>query len=52
MINGRFYDNLPPAAATFFHNGVVLGVVAAVLLNLILNRADRSGPLPRPRSYP
>jgi NCS2 family nucleobase:cation symporter-2 len=38
LINPRFYDNLPAAVATFLHNGVVAGVVAAVILNLILNR--------------
>jgi len=42
LINPSFYDNLPPAAATFLHNGVVAGVVAAVVLNFFLNRD--SGP--------
>ena len=40
MVDAKFYDNLPPAAASFLHNGVVLGVVTAVLLNLVLNRSQ------------
>jgi NCS2 family nucleobase:cation symporter-2 len=38
VANARFFDGLPPAAATFLHNGVMLGIVTAVLLNLLLNR--------------
>jgi NCS2 family nucleobase:cation symporter-2 len=41
LVNARFFDNLPPAAAAFLHNGVVLGVVTAVIFNLILNRTPR-----------
>ena len=33
----KFFDNLPPGVAAFMHNGVMLGIVAAVLLNLVLN---------------
>jgi len=40
MVDAKFYDNLPPAAASFLHNGVVLGVVTAVVLNLVLNRSQ------------
>ncbi|WP_394761521.1 nucleobase:cation symporter-2 family protein [Phenylobacterium sp.] len=35
----RFFDRFPPAAASFLHNGVMLGIVTAVLLNLLLNRS-------------
>jgi NCS2 family nucleobase:cation symporter-2 len=37
-INAKFFDNLPPVAAGVLHNGVMLGIVTAVLLNLALNR--------------
>jgi len=37
-LNPRFFDAFPPAAASFLHNGVVLGVVTAIVLNLALNR--------------
>jgi NCS2 family nucleobase:cation symporter-2 len=36
VADARFFENFP--AATFLHNGVVLGVVTAVLLNLVFNR--------------
>lgn len=39
VVDERFFDNLPPAAANFLHNGVMLGIVTAVLLNLFLNRS-------------
>jgi len=45
VANAKFFDNLPGAAATFMHNGVVLGVVTAVVLNLILNRRGDPDPL-------
>ena len=38
VADGRFFDKVPPAVATFLHNGVMLGIVTAVLLNLLLNR--------------
>jgi NCS2 family nucleobase:cation symporter-2 len=38
VANERFFDRFPPAAATFLHNGVMLGIATAVLLNLFLNR--------------
>ena len=34
----KFFDAFPPAVAGFLRNGVLLGVVTAVLLNLLLNR--------------
>jgi len=37
-VNPRFFDNLPPAAAGVLRNGVMLGIVTAVVLNLVLNR--------------
>ncbi len=36
--DSHFFDALPPAAASFLHNGVMLGIVTAVVLNLVLNR--------------
>lgn len=38
VANDRFFDAFPPAVATILHNGVMLGIVSAVLLNLFLNR--------------
>jgi len=37
-INAKFFDNLPPVAAGVLHNGVILGIITAVVLNLALNR--------------
>ena len=39
VANARFFDDMPATVSTFLHNGVVLGVVTAVVLNLILNRS-------------
>jgi NCS2 family nucleobase:cation symporter-2 len=36
-VNARFFDNLPPIAAGVLHNGVMLGIMMAVVLNLLLN---------------
>jgi xanthine permease len=44
VANAHFFEKLPAAAATFLHNGVVLGVVTAVALNLILNRSGAAVP--------
>ncbi len=38
VINARFFENLPPAVAGVLRNGVMLGIVTAVVLNLLLNR--------------
>jgi NCS2 family nucleobase:cation symporter-2 len=38
VADDRFFEGFPPAVATFLHNGVMLGIVTAVLLNLFLNR--------------
>jgi NCS2 family nucleobase:cation symporter-2 len=46
VFDPRFYDRLPAAVATFMNNGVVAGVITAVVLNLILNgEATRETPL-------
>jgi NCS2 family nucleobase:cation symporter-2 len=37
MTDAHFFDALPPAAAGFLHNGVMLGIVTAILLNFLLN---------------
>jgi len=37
-INAKFFDNLPPVAAGVLHNGVILGIITAGVLNLALNR--------------
>jgi uric acid transporter len=39
VADDKFFDRFPPAAATFLHNGVMLGIVTAVLLNMLLNRS-------------
>ncbi len=41
-INAKFFDNLPPVAAGVLHNGVMLGIITAVVLNLALNRRSTS----------
>jgi NCS2 family nucleobase:cation symporter-2 len=38
----KFFDAFPPAVAGFLRNGVLLGVVTSVVLNLLLNR-DKTG---------
>ena len=40
--NSKFFDRFPPAAASFLHNGVMLGIVTALLLNVLLNGARRA----------
>ena len=40
--NSRFFDRFPPAVASFLHNGVMLGIVTALLLNVLLNGARRA----------
>jgi NCS2 family nucleobase:cation symporter-2 len=37
VADSRFFDNFPGAAASLLHNGVMLGIVTAVLANLLLN---------------
>ncbi len=39
--DGKFFDRFPPAAASFLHNGVMLGIVTALVLNIILNGAPK-----------
>jgi len=38
----RFFEALPAGLASFLHNGVMLGIVAAILLNFLLGGARRS----------
>ena len=35
-INPHFFDRLPPQIATYLHNGVMLGILVTILLNLAL----------------
>jgi xanthine permease len=37
-VDPKFFDRLPPVWAGFLHNGVMLGILTAVVLNLALNR--------------
>ncbi len=37
-MDAHFFDLMPPAVASFLHNGVMLGIVTAIILNLVLNR--------------
>jgi len=37
MTDAHFFDALPPTAAGFLRNGVMLGIVTAILLNFLLN---------------
>ncbi len=41
-VNAKFFDNLPPVAAGVLHNGVMLGIVTTVVLNLLLNPRSAS----------
>jgi NCS2 family nucleobase:cation symporter-2 len=41
-VNAKFFDKLPPVAAGVLHNGVMLGIVTAVMLNLLLNPRSAS----------
>ena len=43
-INPHFFDRLPPEVASYLHNGVMLGILATIALNLVL---DASGAVPR-----
>jgi NCS2 family nucleobase:cation symporter-2 len=43
--NSKFFDRFPPVAANFLHNGVTLGIVTALLLNLILNGKASPAPI-------
>jgi NCS2 family nucleobase:cation symporter-2 len=36
-LNKGFFDHLPPSISTFLHNGVLLGILTAIILNLVLN---------------
>ena len=38
----QFFDHFPPQVATFLHNGVMLGIVTALLLNIALTRRPAS----------
>jgi NCS2 family nucleobase:cation symporter-2 len=42
VADDRFFDRFPPGVGTFLHNGVMLGILAAVLLNLLLNPTPRA----------
>ena len=45
VVDPHFFDKLPPSISTFLHNGVVLGVATAIVLNLLLNRSRGAGAL-------
>jgi NCS2 family nucleobase:cation symporter-2 len=36
-MDGHFFDKLPPPLPDFLHNGVMLGIVTALTLNVLLN---------------
>jgi NCS2 family nucleobase:cation symporter-2 len=40
-IDDKFFERFPPAAANFLHNGVTLGIVTALILNVILNGSPK-----------
>jgi xanthine/uracil permease len=44
VANDRFFDKFPPTIAGFLNNGVMLGIVTALLLNIILT--GRRSPAP------
>jgi NCS2 family nucleobase:cation symporter-2 len=46
-INPHFFDNLPAPIASYLHNGVMLGILSAIVLNLALERSDQFSADPR-----
>ncbi len=48
VANAKFFDSFPPVVAGFLHNGVMLGIVTAVLLNQFLNRGPPTEGSPTP----
>jgi NCS2 family nucleobase:cation symporter-2 len=40
--DSQFFDRFPPSVASFLHNGVMLGIVTALALNLILNGSSKA----------
>jgi NCS2 family nucleobase:cation symporter-2 len=42
VANSKFFDRFPPTAASFLHNGVMLGIVTALVLNIVLNGKPRA----------
>jgi xanthine/uracil permease len=36
-MDGHFFDAMPPPLPDFLHNGVMLGIVTALTLNVLLN---------------
>ncbi|MCI1192408.1 purine permease [Calidifontimicrobium sp. SYSU G02091] len=51
LVADKFFAQLPPLAAKFLSNGILLGTFAAVLLNLLLNaREPQAGPTPSVRA--
>ena len=43
-VDPKFFDAFPPEVAGFLRNGVLLGVITSVLLNLLLNRGALADP--------
>jgi len=41
ILNKGFFDHLPPSVSTFLHNGVLLGILTAIILNLVLNAGSK-----------
>ncbi len=39
-VNPHFFDRLPAQAAAYLHNGVMLGIIATILLNLALDASS------------
>jgi NCS2 family nucleobase:cation symporter-2 len=52
-INPHFFDRLPPAVSGYLHNGVMLGILAAIILNLALETSSLAfNPAPRAAAEP
>jgi NCS2 family nucleobase:cation symporter-2 len=47
-VDPKFFDAFPPEVAGFLRNGVLLGVITSVLLNLLLNRGALADPAADP----
>jgi NCS2 family nucleobase:cation symporter-2 len=52
-INPHFFDRLPRAVSGYLHNGVMLGILAAIILNLALETSSLAfNPAPRAAAEP
>jgi len=51
LVADRFFAQLPDLLAKFCQNGILLGTLSAVLLNLLLNGRGEAAPVPAPQRH-